>query len=307
MLMLVVANQMIKRKSEEKSLNFLDKLERKIGKFAIPGLIRYVIACYVIGFGMLYIASDVLAMLMLSPAHILEGEVWRLLTLVIVPPSVHPIFVIFLCLLYYRLGMALERTWGSFRFNLYFFSGVLFTILGAFILFFLVRPAAPEHAMLISQGIMQMISTNYINLSLFLAFAMIYPNTELYLMLAIPVKIKYLAMVSGGLTLYMFLMAVRDGHIGTQMVIGASLLNFVIFAIFTLRSKRIVAKGYSGQRNFRREMKARDRRPSGATHKCYDCGRTDESHPELEFRYCSKCNGNYEYCQEHLFTHVHKL
>jgi len=288
-------------------LNFLDKMERKIGRFAIPGLIRYVIACYIIGFGLRYFAREILFLLMLSPAHILEGEVWRLLTWVIVPPDVHPIFVIFLCLLYYRLGMALERTWGAFKFNLYFFSGIIFTILGAFILFLLARPVAPELALVMSQRIMVMISTNYINLSLFLAFAMIYPETELYLMLAIPVKIKYLAMVSGGLTLYMFFIAVRDGNIGTQMVIGASLLNFVIFALFTMRNKRAVAKGYSGQRNFRKELKARERRPNQAIHKCSDCGRTDDDYPELEFRYCSKCNGNYEYCQDHLFTHVHKL
>jgi len=283
-------------------LNFLDKLERKIGRFAIQGLIRYVIACYVIGFGMLYFARDMLSLLMLSPAHILEGQVWRLVSWVIIPPIANPIFILFLCLLYYRLGMALERTWGSFRFNLYFFSGMLFTIIGAFILVFFVRPEPLELSMALSQ-----ISTNYINLSLFLAFAMIYPNTELYLLLAIPVKIKYLAMFSGGLTLYMFLMAVRDGHIGIQMVIGASLLNFLIFVIFTLRKKRSVAKGYSGQRNFRRELKARERRPKTAIHQCTECGKTDTDYPDLEFRYCSKCTGNCEYCQDHLFTHVHKL
>ena len=305
--LLVPSSQPNRMKSEGKSLNFLDQLERKIGKFAIPGLMRYVIACYIIGFGMLYFANDTLELLMLSPAHIMEGQVWRLLTWVIVPPSVHPIFVIFLCLLYYRLGMTLERTWGSFKFNLYFFSGIFFTIIGAFALFLLVRPLAPDMAMALSQGIMQMISTNYINLSLFLAFAMIYPDTELYLMLAIPVKIKYLAMVSGGITFYMFLMAVLNGNIGTQIVIGASLLNFVIFALFTLRKKRTIAKGYSGQRNFKKEMKARQARPNQAIHQCFDCGRTDQSHPDLEFRYCSKCNGNYEYCQDHLFTHVHKL
>ena len=288
-------------------MNLLDKMERKIGRFAIRDLIKYVIACYVIGFGLMFMAEDILELLMLSPAHIMEGQVWRLVTWVIVPPDVHWIFIIFLCLLYFRLGMALERTWGTFRFNLYFFSGMLFTIIGAFILFFILRPMAPEFAMAFSEGIMRLISTNYINLSLFLAFAMIYPDTELYLLLAIPVKIKYLAMVSGGLTLYMFFLAVRNGHIGTMMVIGASLLNFLIFAIFTVRNKRSIAKGYSGQRNFRKEVKARERRPNTAVHECSDCGRTDEEHPELEFRYCSKCNGNYEYCQDHLFTHVHKL
>jgi len=285
-------------------LSFLDKVERKIGRIAIPGLIRYVIACYIIGFGLLFFAPEILAMLRLSPAHIMEGQVWRLLTWIIVPPSVHPIFVIFLCLLYYSIGMSLENAWGTFKFNLYFFSGILFTILGAFGLFFLAGTIQPElRPEAISAIIMHMVSTNYVNLSMFLAFAVLFPDVELRLMLVLPIKIKYLAMVSGGLTFYLFL----TGNIGTRMVIGASLLNFVIFAIFVLRKKQSRAKGFSGQRNFRKELKASQKRVKQSIHKCDECGRTEQDHPELEFRYCSKCNGNYEYCQDHLFTHVHKL
>ena len=281
-------------------MNFLDKVERKIGRIAIPGLIRYVIACYIIGFGLLFFAPEILAMLRLSPAHIMEGEVWRLLTWIIVPPSVHPIFVIFLCLLYYSIGMSLENAWGTFKFNLYFFSGILFTILGAFGLFFLAAGDRPE---MVSAIIMHMVSTNYVNLSMFLAFAVLFPDVELRLMLVLPIKIKYLAMVSGGLTFYLFL----TGNIGTRMVIGASLLNFVIFALFVLRKKQARSKGFSGQRNFRKELKASQKRREQSIHKCDECGRTEQDYPELEFRYCSKCNGNYEYCQDHLFTHVHKL
>jgi hypothetical protein len=196
--------------------------------------------------------------------------------------------------------MTLERTWGTFKFNVYFFSGMLFTTIGAFGLFYLYGFVMPEA---VSIAIMQMVSTNYINLSMFLAFAVMYPNTELYLMLAIPVKIKYLGMVSGGITLYMFI----AGNVETRMVIGASMLNFVIFAFFAIRNRRATTRGYSGQRNFRKETKAKEKRPKYAIHRCTECDRTDLDYPELEFRYCSKCNGNYEYCQDHLFTHVHRL
>jgi hypothetical protein len=279
-------------------LSFLDNLERKIGRFAIPGLIKYVIACYIIGFALFFISPEMLAMLRLSPGDILGGQVWRLVTWVIVPPTTNILFAVILCLLYFRIGTTLEHTWGTFKFNLYFFSGVLFTIAGAFLLFFL---AGAEVAA--SQFIMMMVSTNYVNLSMFLAFAVMFPNMELLLYFVLPVKVKYLGMVSGGITLFLFM----TGNIATQMVIGASMLNFIIFFIFAIRGKRSTAKGTTGQQAFRRAAKAKEKKPKDFVHKCFECERTEHDHPELEFRYCSKCNGSLEYCQDHLFTHVHKL
>ena len=109
-------------------MNWLDKLERKFGRFAIPNLTVYLLAGYVIGFGIVYLMPDMIGYLTLEPALILRGQVWRIISWVLIPPTTNVISLVFLVLLYYSLGTALERTWGSFRYNVYIFSGLLFTV-----------------------------------------------------------------------------------------------------------------------------------------------------------------------------------
>ena len=107
-------------------MNWLDKLERKLGRFAIPNLTVYLLAGYVIGFGIMVFMPDMLGYLTLEPALILRGQVWRIISWVLIPPTTNLISLAFLVLLYYSLGTALERTWGSFRYNVYIFSGMIF-------------------------------------------------------------------------------------------------------------------------------------------------------------------------------------
>ena len=113
-------------------MRFIDKMERKFGRYAIRGLMKYVIACYIIGYVLLYTVPGVLNFLTLEPYMIFHhGQIWRLISWVLIPPSrSNIIFVIFMLILYYQLGTVLEQTWGAFRFNLYIFGGVIFTILG---------------------------------------------------------------------------------------------------------------------------------------------------------------------------------
>ena len=279
-------------------MNWLDKLERKLGRFAIPNLTVYLLAGYVIGFGVMYLMPDLLGWLTLEPALIVRGQVWRLVSWVLIPPTRYPISLLFLILLYYSLGTALERTWGTFRYNVYIFSGLFFTVLAVFIFYAVYYFGFGMEISLSSVGL---ISTNYITMSIFLAFAAIYPEMEVYMYFILPIKMKWMALVYAAMALYYF---VSRGAV-TRVAIGASLLNFVIFFLSTRNLKRYSPKERARKARFRQQSAPHMQYSNGAKHRCAVCGRTELDDPCLEFRFCSKCNGNYEYCQDHLFTHEH--
>ena len=273
-------------------MNWLDKLERKLGRFAIPNLTVYLLVGYVIGFGIVNLMRDMVGYLTLEPALILRGQVWRLISWVLIPPTDNLISLVFLVLLYYSLGTALERTWGSFRYNVYIFSGLLFTVLAVFGLyaFYYFR-----------YGVEAPLSANYITMSIFLAFAVIYPDMEVMLYFILPIKMKWMALVYVVLAGYDFI----NGGIGIRVAIGASLLNFVIFFLSTRNYKRFGPREQARKAKFKKQSSPHMTYTNGAHHRCAVCGRTELDDPCLEFRFCSKCNGNYEYCQDHLFTHEH--
>ena len=269
-------------------------MERKFGRYAIHGLMKYVVACYIIGYVLEFFAPQLYSYLTLEPYMIFHyGQVWRIVSWVLIPPPTgNIIFAVIMIVLYYQLGTALENTWGAFRFNLYIFGGVLFSILGALVLY------AIYGGQPVSFG--GSFSTYYINMGIFLAFALCYPDMQILLYFIIPIKMKWMAIVYGALMVYEF---VTSGWTG-RVAILASILNFLIFFFATRNYQRISPKEIHRKKNFQRQMKSA--RGNGVTkHKCAICGRTELDDPNLEFRFCSKCNGNYEYCQEHLFTHQH--
>lgn len=298
-------------------MKFLYKIERKYGKYAIKNLMMYIIGLYIIGWFIQILNVnfyyDVLA---LDVAKVLHGEVWRLVTFIIMPPSdSSAIFMIFTLYLYYVLGTNLERVWGAFRFNLYFFMGILFHIIAAFLIFFIWGYSWP-------------LTTYYLNMSLFFAFACVYPDMELLLFFIIPIKIKWLAVIDGiyfGAIIFFgfFFDAIFGGmpadiyyNVGMsliklgiypipQVAVAAlvSLLNFVVFFLMTRNYNKISPKEIKRKKVYKNAVNKT--RSNGLTHKCHICGRTSDEYPDLTFRYCSKCNGNYEYCNEHLFTHEH--
>ena len=279
-------------------MNWLDKLERKLGRFAIPNLTVYLLAGYVIGFAVVLLMPELLGWLTLEPALIVRGQVWRVISWVLIPPTTQPISLLFLVLLYYSLGTALERTWGTFRYNVYIFSGLFFTVLAVFIFYAVYYFGFGMEISISSVGL---ISTNYITMSIFLAFAAIYPEMEVYLYFILPIKMKWMALVYAAMALYYF---VSRGAV-TRVAIGASLLNFVIFFLSTRNLKRYSPKERARKARFRQQSAPHMQYSNGAKHRCAVCGRTELDDPCLEFRFCSKCNGNYEYCQDHLFTHEH--
>ena len=177
-------------------MNFLNKMERKIGKYAIPNLMIYLIAAYCIGFVIYTVNPNFMLMLTLSPYHILHGQVWRLITWILMPTDTRVFSLLIMALLYYQLGSALERSWGTFRFNVYIFGGMLFTVIGAFILYGIYAAAGTGSLETISLISSLTFTTNYINLTIFLAFAVMYPEMQILLFFIIPVKMKWMAVVN---------------------------------------------------------------------------------------------------------------
>ncbi|MCR5223459.1 MAG: hypothetical protein K6D90_11415 [Lachnospiraceae bacterium] len=288
---------------------FLDKMERKIGRFAIRNLSLYLIIGYVIGYILRLTGS--LDFMSLDPYQILHGQVWRIVTWILMPPSSLSIFTIVMLFFYYSIGTSLERTWGTFRYNVYLFSGMLFTLIGAFILYgvYAMLPSFPvfhiatvDHEGL-GRTIGMAVSTYYINLSIFLAFAASYPDMRVLLYFIIPVKIKWMAWLDIAVLLISFFM----GNMAIKVVIVASLLNFLVFFLSTRNFSRIKPSEVHRRAEYRRQTQQAAKMKAVTKHKCAICGRTEEDGDNLEFRFCSKCNGNYEYCQEHLFTHKHIL
>ena len=283
-------------------MNWLNKLERKLGRYAIPNLMLWLIGAYGIGFILAQVAPGIFAYLLLSPYHILHGQIWRLVTWIFMPTDSNLFSLVIMAIFYYQLGTTLERNWGTFRFNVYIFGGMLFTVLGAFILYGIMAitagGASPE---LISYSISTGFSTNFINLSIFLAFALSYPDMQVLLMFVIPIKMKWMAIVYGVLVVLEFFISGWAGKVSIVM----SLLNFIIFFLSTRNLNRYTPHEIHRRQQFKAQM--RQPRPgSGITkHKCAVCGRTELDDPNLEFRFCSKCEGNYEYCSDHLFTHQH--
>lgn len=283
-------------------MNWLNKLERKFGKFAIPNLMLWLVGAYAVGFVLYKINPAILNMLMLSPYDVLRGQVWRLVTWILIPSSGSALSLFIMALLYYQLGMALERAWGVFRFNVYIFSGLLFTVIGAFILYGIIYVIeGPTMAAFTCTAIAKGISTNYINMSIFLAFALMYPNMQLMLYFIIPIKMKWMAAVYAVLIIYDFIVRGWGGRISIFM----SLLNFIIFFLSTRDFKRYSPQEVHRRQKFQAQMRQSRSRAGVTKHKCAVCGRTEQDDPTLEFRFCSKCEGNYEYCQDHLFTHQH--
>lgn len=286
-------------------MKFTSNFERKFGKYAIHNLSLGLIICYGIGYLIQFIYPGLLDYLFLNPYQIIfHGQIWRLFTWVLVPPSSFGFFTLLMLYFYYSLGTTLERTWGTYRYNVYIFSGFLFTILGAFLLFgFTVLTRGPLGWMEVEywwtvEDLSRMFSTYYVNMSIFLAFAATYPNMQILVFFLIPVKIKVMGIIYGALLVYEFFM----GSIAGKFVIAASLMNFIVFFITGRGKVHMTPKQVKRRQEFKREVK---KSAKITRHKCAICGRTEETNPELEFRFCSKCDGNYEYCQDHIFTHTH--
>lgn len=253
-------------------------LEKKFGRFAISNITTLIIGAQVLVFAAAVMKPGLLKQLLLLPNAVLGGEVHRLLTFIAIPPGLNPLWAFFAWYLFYLMGNSLEAYWGSFRFNMFLLIGYVATVSVAFL--------APGEAT----------ANSFIGMTVFFAFAWLNPNFVINLMLIFPVRIKWLALISWigvGLT-------ILTGSWGTRLAAIASVLNFLIFFGSDIRWR---IKG--GQRKMSRQVqKSRQKQPA-YFHKCATCGVTDAENQEMDFRYCSKCEGDHAYCSEHLRSHEH--
>ena len=229
-------------------------------------------------------------------AAVLRGQVWRIVTFIFVPQSNGVISLLLFLYFYYFIGSTLEREWGPGRFTIYYAMGMLLTIIYGFVAYFV-------------DGRSYFMSSTYINLSMFFAFATLFPETRVLLFYIIPIKMKWLAIVDAAYFLYAIVSNIGAGYGMMSFLPLVAILNYFLFCGDALvggvlpagRQRR--AKTYDFQcevRKIRHEQKTQ-----GYTRKCAVCGRTDTDYPELEFRYCSRCQGAHCFCQDHINNHVH--
>ncbi len=294
-------------------MNFINKLERKLGKFAIHNLMYYIIILQVAGIILLNFATEfTVKYLLLDVGEVLQGQVWRLLTFAIIDLEAgslrDPINLLFLAItmyLYYMIGRSLENVWGAFKFNLYYLSGILLNIIAAFILYFVFK----DNYSVVS---VYPFGLYYVNMSLFLTFAFVFPDMELLYMFILPIKMKWLGLLYGlfigkDIVVSIYYALTTSGndalYLGQALAIIVALLNFIILFMATRRNyRRISPQRIRRERQYKHQVHNAE---NVTRHRCAVCGRTEQDDPMLEFRYCSKCDGNYEYCMEHLFTHEH--
>lgn len=268
-------------------------------RFGISNLMRVIVAGNVAVYVLMLLtqSNDVNALnfLTFNLHALLRGEVWRLVTFVFVPAYSSPFSLLISLYFYYWIGSTLERQWGTAKFNLYYFSGMLLTVLGAVLA-----------SLITGNYYLTVAGTNYVNLSMFFAFAVLFPNAQVLLFFIIPVKMKWLAYIDVGLFAVSIIRAILAQNWGGVILPVMALLNFLIFAWPTLQGWA-QRKQYQHSRqavNFKKAVHQQQKQ-QGYHHKCAVCGRTDTDYPDLQFRYCSKCVGYHCFCQDHIFSHVH--
>ena len=245
-----------------------------------------------------FAGSSALSFLEFDLYHLLHGEVWRLVTFVLLPFTYRPFTLFILLSFYYFVGGTLEREWGTAKFTLYYLSGMLLSVLGT-VIFSLVT----------GYDGWSLSSAYYINLTLFLAFAALYPDAQIMFYMVIPLKAKWLAWADVALFGWEIVKDLRIGWYAGALAAVVAILNFVIFFwediknLLGIQSRQRSRQAIQFKSAVRQQKRAEAER--GYRHRCEVCGRTDADHPELEFRYCSKCQGYHCFCSDHIFNHQH--
>lgn len=262
-------------------------------RFGIPNLMRYVAIVNIAFYILNIFANGTLSFLMLEPAAVCRGEVWRLFTYALLPDS-GDFFLLISLLFYYWIGTSLERIWGTAKFNIYYFSGILLTSLGYMLVYLVDKTSYPVYGV------------TYVNSALFFAYAMYNGDAVVRLMFIIPIRMKWMAWIEAGLYVFVIcgnLAAGRYGHAALPVIAMLNLFIYFSPAIHR-RAQTEKAKHRTEAIQFRRAVREQQKQ-RGYNHKCTVCGKTDTDYPNMQFRYCSKCNGYHCYCEEHIFNHTH--
>lgn len=271
-------------------------------RFGIPNLMRVIVIGNVAVYVLMLLTqandANALSFLTFNLNALLHGEVWRLVTFVFVPAYSSPFALLISLYFYYWIGSTLERQWGTAKFNLYYISGALLTILGVVLA-----------SLITGNPYLTAAGTGYVNLSMFFAFAFLFPDTTVLLFFILPVKMKWLAYLDGALFAFDIIKAIGAHNWAGVVLPIVALLNFAVFIWPEVHYLKERAKYQNSRKTvqFRQaqQQQAKQAKQQGYRHKCAVCGRTDTDYPDLQFRYCSKCVGYHCFCQDHIFNHVH--
>ena len=269
----------------------------------IPNLMLYIsLGCDLVYLMTQFTQDPMLySLLVFDRVSILRGQVWRLISYPLTFYSGNALLMFVALFCYYSLGRAIENVWGTLRFNLFYLCGVVMMDIWC----------------LIFGG---QADVTYLNLSLFLSYATMYPQSQFLLLFIIPVKAWIFALVDLALVIYGLLMYRFPSNFFSVI----SLANYFLFFGKDVLNVVPVSWRLNARRLFRRSAKpaapkakvipfpsagsyeASVAKPEAPyTHKCTVCGRTDVTNPELEFRYCSRCSGYHCYCEDHISNHTH--
>ena len=320
-------------------MKFFMKMERKIGKYAIPRLPLIMTGIFIVGYILSFFFERFYPYLLLDPAMVVEHhQYWRLISWVFTIPfnlsdTLSYILVPIALYFYYYVGSSLEGIWGKFMLNCYIFGNLILTDIAVIVTYFIDTNSTERSAYaLMSSGLSTILpvieSTRYMLLSMFLAMAVIFKDQTVFYAFVIPLKMKWLALIDVVFMLYEF---IKFPYLYSRVVIIVCVVTFGIYWLINRNRTGRTFQQYKRARAFKRAVEEGKRnrssedveeppygkvrsgakiitmRPAGKNpiHRCAVCGRTEQDDPNLEFRYCSKCAGNHEYCSDHLYTHVH--
>ena len=255
-------------------------------RFGIPRLMLWIVILNAVTylFSILDRTGTFVYYLVFDPSLILQGQVWRIITFLFVPTYANPFAAILSLYFYYFIGTTLENQWGQARFTVYYLCGVVFSLLYGII------------ASLLGFDVRFVMTGYYLNLSLFFAFATLWPDFQVLLFFIIPIKMKWLAIVDAA---FFVVSMILERSLFPLMFI----LNYLLFFSYIL-IERVFGRKAVWERKAQFKVRARPEAKE-YRHKCAVCGRTDTDYPELEFRYCSRCVGYHCFCQDHINNHVH--
>ena len=262
-------------------------------RFGIPNLILYIVIgnAVVWLFGMMDSSRTLISLLQFNAELIFtKGQIWRLLTFILVPSGGGGLFFFLMLYFYYFIGNTLEKQWGSGKFTIYYLSGMLFNIIFGILIWMITGRSIP-------------VSNEYLNLSMFFAFATLYPETMVLLFFIIPIKIKWLAYIDAGF----FVLEMIMNPFPQNLLPLIALLNYFMFCgewlIDIIRPARKTNNTIDFKKAAKKYNKAQANKPY--TRKCEVCGKTDRDYPELEFRFCSRCAGYHCFCIDHINSPIH--
>lgn len=280
----------------------MKSLMRKIDRFCLthPGfgirnLMLYIVAGNILVwiFSLMDTSNTFIAAIAFNAELIFtKGQIWRLITFVLIPSSSRPLTLLLSVYFYYFVGSTLEAQWGKGKFTIYYLCGVLLNIIYGILLWLIT-------------GINVSLNGYYLNLSMFFAFATLFPDTYVLLFFIIPIKVKWL----GILDAVIFVYAILVNPFPINLLPVVAILNYLLFCggwLFDyVRPARVKQK--KNTINFKNAAKEYNRRQAAKPYnrKCEVCGRTDKDFPNLEFRFCSRCQGYHCFCIDHINSHIH--